>query len=72
LALALDEPKLTDTRAEEKGYRFCMDNQLLAQVSHVTIDYSYMGFSVEPQTPLAEAGSKCGGCASAGGCGPAR
>ena len=42
-----------------------MDKQLLAQVSHVTIDYSYMGFSVDPKTPLPGAGSKCGSCASA-------
>lgn len=48
-----------------------MDKQLLAQVSHVTIDYSYMGFSVDPKTPLPGGGSKCGGCASASsGCGP--
>jgi hypothetical protein len=68
--LALDEPKITDTKAEEKGYNFCMDKQLLAQVSHVTVDYSYMGFSVESETPLSDTGSKCGSCASAGGCGP--
>ena len=69
--MALDEPKDTDTKAEEKGYNFCMDKQLLVQVSHVTIDYSYMGFSVDPKTPLPGGGSKCGGCASASsGCGP--
>jgi Fe-S cluster assembly iron-binding protein IscA len=72
LALALDEATHTDSRAEEKGYNFCMDKQLLEQVSHVTIDFSYAGFSVEPKLPLPDMGSKCGACASAGGCSPAK
>jgi hypothetical protein len=70
--LALDEPKETDTVAEEKGYKFCMDNELLAQVSHVTVNFSYMGFSVDPDTPLGGGGGGCGGCSAGGGggCGP--
>jgi len=67
--LALDEPKDTDTVAKEQGYTFCMDNELLAQVSHVTVNFSYMGFSVEPATPLSGGGA-CGSCAVDGGCGP--
>ena len=65
LALALDDPKDSDSKAEEQGYTFCMDKHLLAQVSHVTVNYSYMGFSVDPKVPLPDAGSKCGSCASA-------
>lgn len=68
--MALDDAKDTDTRAEEKGYNFCMDKHLLAQVSHVTINYSYMGFSVDPEVPLPGGGGKCGGCESAGNCSP--
>jgi len=73
--LALDEPKKTDTVAEEKGYKFCMDNELLAQVSHVTVNFSYMGFSVDPDTQLSGGGA-CGSCSMSndggggGGCGP--
>ena len=68
LALALDEPKDTDTVAEEKGYTFCMNNELLAQVSHVTVNFSHRGFSVEPDTPLSVGGGSCGGCSPGGGC----
>jgi Fe-S cluster assembly iron-binding protein IscA len=69
LALALDEPKDTDTTAEEKGYMFCMNNELLTQVSHVTVNFSHMGFSVDPDIPLNTGGGGCGGCSSAsGGC----
>jgi len=69
LALALDEPKDTDTIAEEKGYKFCMNNELLAQVSHVTVNFSHMGFSVDPAIPLntGGGGGGCGGCKIGGG-----
>mgnify|MGYP000441260447 FL=1 len=36
----------------------------------VTIDLTYMGFSVEPEIPLANTGgSSCGGSCSSGSCG---
>ena len=50
--LALDEPRETDAVTEEKGYDFCMDKTLLEKAAHVTIDYSYMGFSVTSASPL--------------------
>jgi hypothetical protein len=67
--LALDEPKDTDTIAEEKGYKFCMNNELLTQVAHVTVNFSYMGFSVDPKNPLNVGGGTCGGCSISGQCG---
>ena len=72
LALALDEPKDSDIKAEEQGYSFCMDRELLVMVAHVTINFSYMGFSIDPEIPLPGAGTGCGGCpsAAAGGCSP--
>ena len=56
--LALDEPKEADTIIKEQGYTFCMDTTLLAKAAHVTIEYSYMGFSVTSASPLG-AGSAC-------------
>lgn len=46
-----------------------MDNELLEKVAHVTINYTYMGFSVDSKNPVNAGGSACGGCASSGGCG---
>lgn len=70
--LALDEPGDADVTFENQGYSLCIEKSLLAQVSSVTIDYSYMGFSVEPETALAgSGGGGCSGCASSGGCSPA-
>lgn len=70
LALALDDAKDSDETAEEQGYTFCMDKQLGAQVGEVTVNFSFMGFSVESEIPLAGAGG-CSSCATAGGCGGA-
>ena len=66
--LALDEPGDADATFEDQGYTLCIGKDLLAQVSAVTVDYSYMGFSVEPEVPLAGGGGGCSGCASGGGC----
>ena len=53
------------------GYTFCMNKELLAQVSHVTINFTHMGFSIDPEIPLntGGGGGGCGGCATSGGCG---
>ena len=67
MALALDEPTEDDERTELDGFTFCINKELSAQVGGVTIDLNYMGFSVEPEIPLAGGKSSCGSCA--GSCG---
>lgn len=49
-----------------------MDTELLAKVSHVTVNFSFMGFSVDSEIPVNTGGGGCGGCGSGGGgCGSA-
>ena len=65
LALALDEAGENDTRIEQGGFAFCINNELLQQVKSVSIDANYLGFLVTPEEPLPSAGgSSCGGCRS--------
>lgn len=45
-----------------------MDKQLLAQVSHVTVNFSFMGFSVDSDVPVSGGGG-CASCSSGGTCG---
>ena len=68
LALALDEPLDSDDVIEEAGFRFCIDKELLAQVKGVSIGISYMGFTLDPEVPLASSGDSgsCGSCTSCG------
>lgn len=66
--LALDEPGDEDARFEQDGFAFCINKELLQQVKSVSIDLSYLGFTVTPEVPLPSAGgSSCGGCC--GSCG---
>ncbi|WP_300717456.1 IscA/HesB family protein [uncultured Desulfovibrio sp.] len=68
LALALDEPGDGDTKIEQDGFAFCINTELLRQVKSLSIDLSYMGFTVTPEVPLPSSGeSSCGGCC--GSCG---
>ena len=68
LVLALDEPGDEDARFEQDGFAFCINKELLQQVKSVSIDLSYLGFTVTPEVPLPSAGgSSCGGCC--GSCG---
>ena len=70
LALALDEPTPEDKVFEQNGFTFCIAGDLLETVGGVSIDLTYMGFSVEPEIPLANTGgSSCGGSCSSGSCG---
>lgn len=65
LALALDNATDEDQSEEVKGFTFCINKQLLAQIEGVKIDLDYMGFTVIPNVPLPEV--EGGGCASCGG-----
>lgn len=68
LALALDEAGENDTRIEQGGFAFCINNELLQQVKSVSIDANYLGFLVTPEVPLpSSGGSACGGCCGACG-----
>ena len=68
LALALDEPLDSDDVIEEAGFRFCINKELLAQIKGVSIGISYMGFTLDPEVPLASSGDSgsCGSCTSCG------
>jgi Fe-S cluster assembly iron-binding protein IscA len=58
-----------DTVITTDGFTFCINKNLLEQITGVNIDLSYMGFLVEPETPLAAANSSaCGSCGSGSSC----
>ncbi len=65
LALALDNPNDSDKVFDDKGYSFCVNNELLLAAKSIKIDFTYMGFSVESAVPLGGGGG-CSGCS--GGC----
>lgn len=69
LAIALDEAGASDQVEEKDGFKFCMDKSLLELVKSVTIDLTYMGFTVEPEQPLPAGEGGCSSCGSGGGCG---
>lgn len=46
-----------------------MDKTLLAQVSHVTVNFSYMGFSIDSEIPINAGSGGCTSCAVGGSCG---
>lgn len=70
LALALDKPGDDDTVEDLGAYTFCINKELFAQTGDISIDLSYMGFSVDSANPIGGGGG-CSGCGSAAGCGSA-
>ncbi|MCH5277157.1 MAG: IscA/HesB family protein [Desulfovibrionaceae bacterium] len=66
LGLALDDPRDEDAVLDQDGFTFCVEKNLWEQIGGVTIDLSYMGFTVEPANPLPApaGGSACGSCCS--------
>ena len=75
LGLALDEPKDNDTKVEESGITFLVDNDLMTSCGEIKVDFMESGmrsgFSITSKIPVA--GSGGGGCSSgscgSGGCG---
>jgi len=68
--LALDESNAEDSVMEVDGFSFCIDKTLLGTIGGATIDISYMGFTIEPDQPLAaESGASCSTCGTGGSCG---
>ena len=65
--MALDAPNGNDVDEDVDGIQFFMEKPLADQVKSVKVDLSYMGFSLDPEVPLAQNGG--GGCSSGcGGC----
>lgn len=46
-----------------------MDKELAGTTGDVTVDITYMGFTVEPAIPLNAPQGGCGGSCSGGSCG---
>ena len=72
LELVLDNPTEDDAVLEDSGFSFCMTKSLLQQIGGLTVDLSYMGFTLEPDNPLPKKVSGgCSGCCSScgGSCG---
>lgn len=66
--MALDEPKDSDEVFDlEGGIKFLMDKELLESAKPVTVDISYMGFTVDSSLQLGGGGCSSGSC-STGGC----
>ena len=65
LALALDTPTESDAVFDEKGFYFIVDADLFSAAKAIKVDFTYMGFSVESEIPLASSGG-CSCCS--GGC----
>ena len=59
--MALDEPNDNDNSYDVNGFSFCIEKELMTRLGGVKIDLSYMGFTVEPEIPLANNGN-CGSC----------
>ena len=68
LGMALDESNSSEDYIEEvSGFTVCINKELYEQVKGVTVDMTYMGFTVEPEVPLSSGGSACGSCGSSCG-----
>ena len=65
LSLALDEAGTTDMTMEQSGFSFCIAKNLWEEIGAVSIDLSYMGFSLESEKPLP--GASASGCSACGG-----
>lgn len=63
LALALDTPGDDDSAFDQGGYNFCVNKNLLEQTGDISIDVSYMGFTVDSKNAIGGGG----GCSSCGG-----
>ena len=74
LGLALDEPKDSDSKYEQDGMTFLVDNSLLDTCGSIKIDFidagMRSGFSISSTNPIGDGGGGCsGGSCSSSGCG---
>lgn len=70
LTMALDEANDQDVTETLEGMTFCMARELSEKTGEMSLDVSYMGFTLTPEHPLEMGGgcSSCGGSCGSGGC----
>ena len=66
-AMALDEPKDTDTVYEIDGFKYIIDKEFLEKVKPIKVDFTVMGFKIDCGVDFG-AGSACSGCETKGTC----
>ena len=66
--MALDEPKDTDDTFKAAGYDFIVDKELVTQAGKMTVDMTYMGFTINSSMELGGSGGGCGSSCSSGSC----
>lgn len=66
LNMALDPATDTDAQEDINGVVYCMAKELFEVTGAISVDISYMGFTITPENPLPSMG---GGCSCSGGCG---
>jgi iron-sulfur cluster assembly protein len=65
LAMALDEPKDTDTVYDVDGYKYLVDRDFLEKSKPIKVDFLNYGFNISSSLVLAPA-SACSSCGSSG------
>lgn len=65
--MALDEPNDNDEVIELNGFKFVVEKDLLEKANPISIDLSYMGFTVDSALQLG--GGSCSTSCGSGGCG---
>ncbi|MCA1764911.1 MAG: hypothetical protein LC633_01420 [Desulfobulbaceae bacterium] len=71
--MALDEPKDNDTKMEQDGLTFLVDNDLMKDCGNIKVDFvesgMRSGFSISSTTPVSGAGGSCSSGSCGSGCG---
>ena len=62
LALALDEPKKTDTVFNIDGFQFIVDEDFLGEAAPIKVDFAHFGFQFDCALEFEEACSACHAC----------
>ena len=66
MALALDEPRETDSVYDVKGYKWLVDKDFMEHAKPIKVDFTPMGFAVSSSLDLG--GGGCGGCGGGDSC----
>ena len=64
MMLALDEPGDNDESIDVNGFTFIVDKELYEQAKPLSVDLTYMGFSVNSNLPLGGGSCSTGSCSS--------
>lgn len=62
--MALDEPNDKDETFDQNGFTFVVEKDLMAMAKRISIDISYMGFSVTSDGVVSPGGGSCSTCGS--------